>query len=125
MALYRGYNTIDQSGPKTRLEDTELIKRDILNHFNIRRGEKLMNVEFGTIIWDSLFEPMTDLLRNSIIEDVNNIVNFDPRVEVDSVLVDTYEHGLVIEARIRYKNTNQTEIMRLLFDRELNEIITR
>ena len=50
MALYRGYNTVDNQTTKTRLEDEELIKRDLINHFNIRKGEKLMRPDFGTII---------------------------------------------------------------------------
>lgn len=120
MAIYRGYNTVDNPTPKVRLEDTELIKRDLLNHFYIRKGEKLMNPDFGTIIWDSLFEPFTESLREAIIDDVTRIVNYDPRLIAESILVDEYEHGLLIEVRVTYKTTNQLETMRLLFDQENN-----
>ena len=116
MALYRGYNTVGNLGPKTRLEDAQLIRQDLINHFNIRRGEKLMRPNFGTIIWDSLFEPLTDELRDAIVEDVNRIVNYDPRIIAESVLVDEYENGIIIEARVRYRNTNETENLRLQFD---------
>lgn len=116
MALYRGYNTIDNKSTKTRLEDFELIKRDLSNHFNIRRGEKLMNPNFGTIIWEILFEPMTEEIKDAIIEDVTRVVTYEPRVIVDNILVDEYQRGIIIEIRLRYKNTNEADTMRFMFD---------
>lgn len=122
MALYRGYNTVDNRSTKTRLEDSELIKRDLINHFNIRKGEKLMNINFGTIIWDVLFEPLTEDLRDLIIEDVTEIVNYDPRIVAESILVDDYEHGILIELRIRYRTGNQSETMRFSFDQNSRSV---
>lgn len=117
MALYKGYNTVGLKSNSVRLTDAELIKRDLINHFYIRRGEKLMNPDFGTIIWDSLFEPFTELLRNNIVEDVTRIANSDPRLTVESVLVDQYDNGLILEVRVMYANTNETETLKLTFDR--------
>lgn len=122
MALYKGYNTVNNNTTKTRLEDAELIKRDLLNHFNIRKGEKLMRPNFGTIIWDALFEPMTEDLRDAIVEDVSRIINYDPRIIVESILVDEYEQGILIEARLRYSSNNQVEVLRLQFDQSSNTL---
>jgi len=97
--------------------DADLIKQDLINHFNIRRGEKLMNPDFGTIIWDSLFEPFTEHLKTMIIEDVTRIVGYDPRLKVDSVLVDQYDNGLILELRLMYSSTNELENLRLTFDK--------
>jgi phage baseplate assembly protein W len=57
MTTYRGLSTLGQN-KKFRLTDIELVKRDLLNHFQIRKGEKLMNPNFGSIIWNMLFEPL-------------------------------------------------------------------
>ena len=122
MALYKGYSTIGNHTTKTRLEDAELIKRDLINHFNIRKGEKLMRPDFGTIIWDALFEPMTEDLRDAIVDDVTRIVNYDPRLIADSILVDEYEQGIIVEARVRYSSNNQTETLRLQFDQSTNSL---
>jgi phage baseplate assembly protein W len=122
MALYKGYNTVDNNTTKVRLEDTDLIKRDLLNHFNIRKGEKLMRPDFGTIIWDALFEPMTEDLRDAIVENVIEIINYDPRIIADRVLVDEYENGILVEATIRYSNLNQVEDLKLLFDQNINSV---
>lgn len=122
MALYKGYNTVNNKTTKTRLEDAELIKRDLLNHFNIRKGEKLMRPDFGTIIWDVLFEPMTEDLKDAIVEDVVEIINYDPRIVADKILVDQFKNGILIEAQIRYSNLNQTEVLKLAFDQKLNSV---
>ena len=122
MAIYKGYNTVNNRTAKTRLEDVELIKRDLINHFNIRKGEKLMRPNFGTIIWDSLFEPLTEDLRDAIIEDVTRIINYDPRLIAESILVDEYEQGILVEARLRYATSNETETLRLQFDQSSNSL---
>lgn len=122
MALYKGYNTVDNNTTKVRLEDTELIKRDLLNHFNIRKGEKLMRPDFGSVIWDALFEQMTDDLRDIIVDDVLEIVKYDPRIVAEKVLVDEHENGILIEIRVQYSNLNQTENLRLLFDQNINSV---
>ena len=122
MSLYRGYSTVNQTKPMVRLTDTALIKQDLINHFNIRRGEKLMLPEFGTIIWDSLFEPFTEQLKEAIIEDVTRIVKYDPRLTADSVLVDQFEHGLLLEIRLHYTNSNETETLVMRFDRGYSQV---
>lgn len=105
-----------------RLHDIDLIKQDIINHFHIRKGEKLENPKFGTIIWDVLFEPMTDQLKQLITEDVQTIINFDPRVKVDSVQIDSYDQGIRIEAVLTYLPYNVTEKMAFEFDKRNNII---
>ena len=59
MITYRGFST-NLNAKKYSVTDFVLAKQDLINYFNIRKGEKLMNPEFGTIIWDMLFEPLTE-----------------------------------------------------------------
>jgi len=112
---YRGISTV--ANPKSfNLYDINLIKQDIINHFHIRQGEKLENPEFGTIIWDILFEPFTEDIKEAIIKNTTQIINYDPRVNVDSVVVDTFESGIQIDCSITYLPYSITETMRLTFD---------
>lgn len=120
MALYVGYSTIDQI-KSVNLTDADLIKRDLINHFHIRRGEKLMNPNFGTIIWDSIFEPFTEQLKTAIVDDVTRIARYDPRLRVDQILVDQFEHGILIELRLEYVDSNELETLKLIFDRRVVE----
>jgi phage baseplate assembly protein W len=113
---YRGISTVNEGNSSNVLYDLSLIKQDILNHFHIRQGEKLSDPEFGTIIWDALFEPFTGDMKNAIIENVSNIVNYDPRVKVNNITVDQYESGLQIEVSLVYLPYNISENMKLTFD---------
>ena len=113
---YRGISTVNEGNSSKVLYDLSLIKQDILNHFHIRQGEKLSDPEFGTIIWDALFEPFTGDMKNAIIDNVSNIVNYDPRVKVNNITVDQYESGLQIEVSLVYLPYNISENMKLTFD---------
>ena len=55
-------------------------------------------------------------MKQLIIEDVTEIVNFDPRVNVDSVTVDTYESGIQIDVTLTYLPYSISESMRIKFD---------
>ena len=114
---YRGISTVDTSDGFTKY-DIALIKQDIVNHFHIRQGEKLSDPEFGTIIWDILFEPLTDTVKNAIVENVSRIINYDPRVQVNQITVDSYESGIQIECELAYLPYSIVEKMQLKFDED-------
>jgi phage baseplate assembly protein W len=124
MALirYKGFSTIDQY-KKFRLTDLDLIKRDLLNHFAIRKGEKLMNAEFGSIIWNVLFEPLTADVKALIVSDITRIVGYDPRVRVDNVLVDQLDYGLQVQVELTFLPDNFSDVLNLQFNRELNSVV--
>lgn len=114
---YKGISTV--SGTSTfALYDIDLIKQDIVNHFHIRQGEKLENPEFGTIIWDLLFEPLTEDVKELIVQNVTDIINYDPRVKVEAVTVSQYESGIQIECELTYLPYNISESLRYRFDQE-------
>ena len=114
---YRGISTV--ANPKSfKIYDINCIKQDIINHFYIRQGEKLENPEFGSIIWDILFEPFTEDLKEAIVKNVTQIINYDPRVNVDSVIVDTYESGIQIDCSLTYLQYSISETLRIKFDQE-------
>jgi len=118
MALYNGFSTLESS-KRFRLTDFELVKRDLQNHFNIRKGEKLMNPEFGTIIWDMLFEPLNEESKTTIIQDIKRIVANDPRIAAQNVIVTQYDRGLQIELDLIYIQTNQTDKLAMKFDQQI------
>ena len=113
---YKGFSTVDPEANSHVLYDIALIKQDLINHFHIRQGEKLSDPEFGTIIWDILFEPLTDETRNAVVENVSRIINYDPRVQVNQITVDSYESGILIECELVYLPYSIVEKMQLKFD---------
>lgn len=120
-SIYKGFSTVGRER-KFRLTDFELIKQDIINHFYIRKGEKLMRPNFGTIIWNVINEPLTEDLRSVIVADIKNVGSYDPRVSMDNVIVTEYSQGIQVELELRYLTTNQTNVMRLQFDNQTSTI---
>ena len=115
---YRGFSTINPENASFQLYDLALIKQDIINHFNIRQGEKLSNPTFGCIIWDALYEPLTQDLKDAITRNVTTIVNYDPRVRAEQVTVNEYESGLQVECLLTYLQYNISENLRMMFDKD-------
>jgi len=117
--FYKGFSSLDPSTSNSRLYDFELIKQDIINHFNTRRGERLMNPNFGTIIWDLLMEPFTQELKDSLNKDIVDICNYDPRVTPTQINLIEYPAGYIIELTLVLVGTDRSSNMRLTFDQSV------
>jgi phage baseplate assembly protein W len=117
IATYKGFSTINNNFGSSKLTDTDLIKRDLLNHFAIRKGEKLMNGDFGTSIRDLIMDPLTDDTKALLIQEVNAVIENDPRVRSEGITLDEYENGLQVEMILRYVTDNQVENLIVRFDR--------
>ena len=78
----------------------------------MRKGERVENPEFGTIIYDSLFEPFTDILKEAILEDVTANLNADPRISTADIVVTEADKGITIQATITYVPLDITEKLR-------------
>lgn len=115
---FKGFSTISPDATNFVLYDYDLIKQDLINHFHIRKGEKLENPNFGTIIWDMIFEPMTDHSKELIAQDVENIVRSDPRIIPNKIIISEYDTGLRIDCNLTILPYNITETMQLKFDKE-------
>ncbi len=118
---YKGFSS-SEATKNFKLYDINLVKQDLINHFYIRKGEKLENPEFGTVIWDMLFEPFTPDVKEIIAKDVEAIINYDPRFSVTEINIDSTDQGMRIQADLVYIPFNITERMTLNFDKN-NSII--
>ena len=116
--MYKGFSTVNTTTENFMLYDFELIKQDLINHFYTRQGERLMNPQFGTIIWDLLFEPLTEQIKDLILQNVNEIVNYDPRVQANDVIVTAYDQGIQIQYTLKYIPYNIQQTLQLRFDQK-------
>jgi phage baseplate assembly protein W len=117
--FYKGFSTIDDTSSSTKLYDYDLVKQDLLNQFNTRKGERVMNPNFGTIIWDLLFEPLTSNIKQQISDDIDRILNSDPRIIPTQVNIIEQDYGFYLELTVTYANTDQSDQLMLAFDRNL------
>ncbi len=113
--IFKGFHS-PQVGPGKVLYDVELVKQDLLNHFNTRKGERIMDVEYGFIGWDLLFE--LDRPGNvQILEaDSRNIVAQDPRLQLLSIQVSKFDYGYQVDLALRYVHLNTVDQLSLTFD---------
>ena len=99
-----------------KLYDFEVAKQDLINRLSVRKGERVENPEFGTIIYDAIFEPFTEALKDAIVEDVTANLNADPRISTQEILVSEADKGIAIQATITYVPLNNTEKLSFNFD---------
>lgn len=123
MIIYRGFSTLVNS-KKYVLTDFELAKRDLINYFNIRKGQKLMQPGFGTIIWDLLFDPLDEATQQTISQDINKIVNYDPRLRVGQVAISQQDTGFLIQLTLAYVPNDQTDTIVMNFNRNTQTLTT-
>jgi phage baseplate assembly protein W len=117
--FYKGFSSIGTNVGNTQLFDFDLIKQDILNHFNTKKGERLMNPEFGSLIWDLLMEPLTEQTRELLKNDISTICTADPRVTPIQMDLTEFETGYILELTLALNNTDQSSSMKLMFDQKL------
>ena len=115
--IYRGFSTVANSFGNYKLYDIDLVKQDLLNQLNIRKGECVMFPNYGTIIWNALFEPLTDELKYALVSDLKDIIANDPRVQLDNLDVIQYEYGLQFEISLTYLEFDLSQQFSVAFNK--------
>lgn len=101
MAKFKGFSTVNRSRPSFKLNDVQLIKQDIMNALTTRRGERVMRPNFGTDIFDYLFEPIDDV-RDLIHDEVERVLSFEPRVANPEITIREYSHGFEVKVGVDF-----------------------
>lgn len=113
--LYRGFSTIGNPFGKWRKTDLETLKQDLINHFYIKKGEKLMNPEFGSNVPLMVMEPLDEQTRQAIIADVKEVIANDPRLVASSVDIREYDQGVQISIQMVYPEYDISNTINLNF----------
>jgi phage baseplate assembly protein W len=115
MTTFVGFNTQNQY-KKFTLVDFELVKRDLLNAFNIRQGQLPGRPGYGTVLWNYLFENQVDEVQQGIITEVQRVASGDPRILISSINVYPQENGMLIELEIQTVGGVNAEILNVFFN---------
>jgi phage baseplate assembly protein W len=78
-----------------------------------------MNPEFGSIIWDLIYEPLTPVVKQQIAADIDRILNLDPRVIPTLVNIVEQDYGFLLELTLSYRGTDVSDNMILSFDKRV------
>ena len=112
--IYKGYSS--HEFPKTgsfKINDRELVKLDIMNHLFTPPGSRVMMPTYGTIIPQLVFEPMTLDLDDIIAEEIERVIDSDPRVElIELNVVPDYENLTITAAVVlRFIELNEVDAL--------------
>ena len=121
MATYLGFST-NPKFKNFKATDFELAVEDLLNHFNIRIGEKLMNPTFGCVVWDILFENFTDVVRAEVLDNIGQIIDNEPRLSLVNISVDEYDQGLQVDLELQYVDSALSTSLSVFFDQNSDQI---
>lgn len=121
MSTFKGFSTVDRVRAPFTLTDADLIKRDLLNELYTRKGERLMRPNFGSIVWDLLMDPSTKDLDRRVKEDIERIIQKDPRVELLKAQVFVLDHSILAEVDLRFVPLNNVDKLYLEYIRDINE----
>ncbi len=117
--FFRGLTTVNRNKPPYSAVNFELVKVDLLNHFNTRLGERVMLPNFGSRIYDLLMDPLDDQTREEIRNDVIRIIDADPRVILNDMQLTENEHGIILELQLMYAPTGDVEEINVQFETEV------
>jgi len=104
------------SGRRYRLTDEQLVVRDLLNAFNIPQGQKVGQPQYGTKIWQFIFEPSTTDTQEAIVQEVRRVCTMDPRITVGYIKIFPQDNGMLIETQISISPFNQAQVLNVFFN---------
>jgi hypothetical protein len=110
-----GFNTQGQF-KKFTLTGFELIKRDLLNAFNIRQGQLPGRPAYGTVLWDFLFENQLEELQTGIVNEIQRVAGGDPRIYISDTQVYPQDNGILIEIQLLVIPSSDAQRLSIFFD---------
>jgi len=117
MTTFVGYSTINQF-KKFTLVDMELIKRDLLNAFNIQQGQLVGRPGYGTIIYQFLFENQTQETEQAITNEVQRVAGGDPRIVITQVEIFPQRNGILIQVALQPVTGQTAQLLSVFFDQQ-------
>jgi phage baseplate assembly protein W len=121
MSNYRGFSTVSSSSQKKFvLTDNDLIKQDLLNVLKARRGSRVMQPNYGCIVWEKLFETISPSDVQDISNNITTIIKNDPRVNLVSLDVSPIQYSITVTLLLRYVATNQLEQLVLTYNENMD-----
>lgn len=111
--LFKGFSTADKIRAPYTLVNEDLVKQDLMNQFYTRKGERVMRPEYGTIIYDLLMEPNIPEVEEIVKEDIERIIDSDPRVTLSDINILVGDHSIRAEVKVDFVMLDSTETLYL------------
>ena len=118
MPLFAGFSTKNKKAINHELTDKDLIIEDLMNNIMTRKGERVMLPNYGSIIHEMLFEPLTSETIELIEEDLTEIIKDDPRCNFLSIDVTDSDHTISAAVRLEILPSKETVELSIDLERE-------
>ena len=90
----------------TVLKNEDAIKRSVINLCRTRINERFFNELLGTSIEDSLFETNLDDIASFLEREITVLLkNFEPRIRLTNVIVESLVDSYELQIRVEYEIT--------------------
>jgi phage baseplate assembly protein W len=111
-----GLNT----GKKYRLVDEQLVLRDFINAMNITKGQKTGQPEYGTTIWNFVFDPNTYDVVSKLETEIRRVASLDPRLQINTIKASPNKNGILVEVQLAIAPFNNAQVVSVFFNPETN-----
>jgi phage baseplate assembly protein W len=95
-----------------------LVKRDLLNGLNIRQGQLPGRPQFGTTLWDNLFENQSPALVTAIENEIQRVAGYDPRIQIMDTQVFPQENGILIQVQLAVVPNSTAQQLSIFFNQQ-------
>lgn len=113
--IFKGFHSPIVGNTKN-LYDQDIVEQGLRNHFNTKKGERVMDSDYGFIGWDLIFELDNPNVSQALEDDARRIVAMEPRVELLSINVTNVEYGYKIAILLKYIHLDTIDELILVFD---------
>jgi phage baseplate assembly protein W len=88
---------------------------------SIRKGEKVGKPQYGTTLWNFVFEPNTMDMQMQLEDEIRRVAAQDPRMILNSVKAYPQENGILLEVEFAVSPFNQAQMLNVFFDSNTNQ----
>lgn len=110
----KGFNS--SLGSDSLATNEDVVKYDLMNELNTRKGSYLSKPLYGSIIQDMIFEQMIDTNKQEIEDDIRSIFDRDGRTVIKSITITDDLYTLIIVINFYYKNNYNVDTLSLNYD---------
>lgn len=100
MPVIQGYTT--QYGKFQVLTDKDLVKHDLLMEIYTSKGDCDWDPNFGTTIQDQIFQLKNDEVKNTIIDELKQVVDNSPFLALQDISTEEIDKGWVFVLVVSY-----------------------
>ena len=117
MPTFVGFNTQEQY-KKFTLLDADLVKQDFVNALNIRQGQLTGRPQYGTLMWDNLFESQTNETQRAITKEIQRVAGQDPRIQISQIQIFPQENGVLVQVELAVIPSTDAERLSIFFNQQ-------